>query len=120
MRKYRFTFCPENIGTVDNYITEKIWHAFCNGVIPIYLGPPNVDNYVPKECYIDLRDYLKKNGEVDAQRLFDAINSINTTKFDEYLRKIREFLKSEKARRFSPEVFTEKFAGALYTVVQTQ
>lgn len=120
MRKYRFSFCPENIGTVDNYITEKIWHAFHNGVVPIYLGPPNVDDFIPKSCYIDLRDYMTESGEIDGQRLYNEMNAINAERFEVYLRTVREFLNSEKARRFSPEVFTETFARALHTVIQTQ
>lgn len=113
MSTYRFAFCPENIGTMEDYITEKIWHAFRNGVIPIYIGPPNIDEYIPKSCYIDLRDYLKKDGSLESQKLYDSLSLIDEEKYNDYLQNISNFLKSDIAQKFTPETFIEKFTNSI-------
>ena len=49
---YKFVLCKEN-STREGYLTEKIFNAFMAGTIPIYIGPPDMDNYINPECYID-------------------------------------------------------------------
>ena len=56
LRKYRFSFCLENSIT-NGYISEKIFDCLYAGVIPLYLGAPNINNYVNKYCFIDLRKF---------------------------------------------------------------
>jgi hypothetical protein len=36
-----------------DYVTEKIFDAFRAGTVPIYLGAPNVSEFVPENSYID-------------------------------------------------------------------
>ncbi|XP_023323942.1 alpha-(1,3)-fucosyltransferase 10 isoform X2 [Eurytemora carolleeae] len=49
--KYKFMLTLENAVCPD-YITEKLWRALQLGVIPIYLGAPNVDEYLPNPTSI--------------------------------------------------------------------
>lgn len=56
MSKYDFALCFENF-IMDGYITEKIFDCFYSGVIPIYRGGDDVSEWIPKNCYIDLRDF---------------------------------------------------------------
>lgn len=58
LRRYLFTIAIENSITND-YVTEKLWHAFVSGSIPIYLGAPNIDDWLPcnNDCIIDLRKF---------------------------------------------------------------
>eukprot|EP01080_Neovahlkampfia_damariscottae_P003875 gene3875-7089_t len=45
---YKFHLAFEN--SKDNgYISEKIWQSFHAGTVPIYLGAPNIRNYLPKQ-----------------------------------------------------------------------
>jgi hypothetical protein len=56
---YLFTIAFENTFDHD-YITEKIWHAFITGSIPIYYGAPNIYDWLPCEnndCFIDLTKF---------------------------------------------------------------
>ncbi|UJR29854.1 hypothetical protein I4U23_017397 [Adineta vaga] len=55
---YLFTIAIENSVSYD-YITEKLWQPLLVGSIPIYLGAPNVDDWLPcrTDCIIDLRKF---------------------------------------------------------------
>jgi hypothetical protein len=55
---YLFTIAIENSINYD-YITEKLWHAFISGSIPIYLGATNIQDWLPCQtnCIIDLTKF---------------------------------------------------------------
>ena len=42
LRRYPFTLCPENSSRVG-YVTEKLFHAFSAGCIPVYAGSPQAN-----------------------------------------------------------------------------
>jgi hypothetical protein len=54
--KYKFCLCIEN-ASFPGYVTEKIIEAMVAGVVPVYLGAPNIQELIPRDCYIDIRDY---------------------------------------------------------------
>jgi len=60
MNKYKYNLCFENcyhdIWSWD-YITEKIFDCFKSKTIPVYLGCYNIEKYIPKDLYIDYRDF---------------------------------------------------------------
>ena len=39
------------------YMTEKIWDSFKAKTVPVYWGASNIEEYVPKNCFIDYRDF---------------------------------------------------------------
>ena len=53
---YKFAICFENM-VYPGYITEKIIDCFVAGVIPIYLGAPDVQDHIPGEAFIDKRQF---------------------------------------------------------------
>lgn len=56
LSSYKFMLVIEN--SIDNfYVTEKIFHAWEAGAIPLYLGAPEIERFVPGEdSFIDLRN----------------------------------------------------------------
>lgn len=50
---YKFSICCEN-SYQKNYISEKFWDAILTDTVPIYLGCSNVNDLIPKECFINL------------------------------------------------------------------
>lgn len=48
----KFALCLENMHGHRGYITEKIFDCFKSGIVPVYLGSPDIDLYVPKGSYI--------------------------------------------------------------------
>lgn len=57
LKNYRFSMCYENTITEPGYISEKIFGCFAAGCVPVYLGATNVEVYIPKDCFIDRRDF---------------------------------------------------------------
>lgn len=53
---YQFSLCFENM-KMSGYISEKIFDCFYAGVVPIYLGAPDVEQYIPKGAFIDCRQF---------------------------------------------------------------
>ncbi|KAB7887432.1 hypothetical protein GBG19_10625 [Poseidonibacter ostreae] len=49
--------CYENARDIPGYITEKIFDSFFAGCVPVYLGADNITEHIPKECFIDKREF---------------------------------------------------------------
>ena len=101
MQKYCFNICYENVRDLPGYITEKIFDSFFAGCIPIYWGASNISNYVPEDCFIDRRSFDSH------EALYKFMVSMKEQEFIGYQERIVEFLKSDQAKPFSAEAFTE-------------
>ncbi len=104
---YKFSICYENCRYVPGYITEKIFDCFAAGSIPIYWGAGNVLDYIPKNCFIDRRDFAT------LEELYQHLKGMPKEEVETYLENIRTFLKSEKAQVFSRGHFEEVLAEAV-------
>ena len=56
MAQYRFAICFEN-SILKGWMTEKLFDCFFVGTVPIYWGAPDVRDWVPAECFIDMRQF---------------------------------------------------------------
>lgn len=90
----KFNLCVENL-RYKGYITEKIIHSFVVGSIPVYLGAPDVEKYIPRNCFIDIRDF-KTNEE-----LFEYMHNISAEQAQEYIKNGRDFLNSKEGQKYS-------------------
>lgn len=93
--KYRFAICFENIKNVSGYVTEKILDCLTSGIVPVYAGAKNIDEYIPKACYIDYWQFQNH------EQLADYLHSVEEGQFNEYLNAAKEFLGSEGTLAFS-------------------
>ena len=94
--KFRFALCYEN--TIwPGYITEKVFDCMRSDCVPIYLGAPNINDYLPPDTYIDRRKFS------DAEQLSSYLLSIDEKKYEYYRECISEYLSSNK---FSPFLCT--------------
>lgn len=100
LQEYKFNICFEN-ATDPGYITEKIFDCFVTGTIPIYYGASNVEDFIPKGCYIDYRDFK------DMEDVLRFIQTLSETEYDTYVANMRTYLDSEQAQQFSPTAFGE-------------
>jgi hypothetical protein len=94
LKQYKFCICYEN-SRFPGYITEKIFDCFQAGCVPVYLGAPNVDQYIPSNCFISFTRF--KN----YKNLYRYLIGIDEKKYEEYLRNIGNFLQSEKGYFFT-------------------
>lgn len=101
--RYRFAICYEN-QILDGWITEKIFDCFRAGTVPVYWGAPDIEKYLPPECYVDRRKF----GSYDELREF--LLSLGPSALRAYREAGREFLSSEAFYPFSKRAFTDRCA----------
>ena len=102
LSKYRFAICFENMA-LSGYITEKIIDCLHVGTVPIYWGAQDIEDYIPKGCFIDMRDFK------DYAALRTYLKSIDNKKMNEYRENAKQYLDSEQYRQFTKEYFAELF-----------
>lgn len=111
LARYTFAVCFENM-IMSGYVTEKIFDCFFVGTVPIYLGAPDIEKYVSKDCFIDMRDFDSYN-ELHACLL--GLSDENISSFREAA---REYLSSERYQPFTKEKFVEQFEMDLMQVLE--
>ena len=84
--KYRFALCLENTKNLTDYVTEKIYDCLSAGIVPIYAGAPNIDEYVPHSCFIDYFSFKS------LEQLADYISNMSEDEFNTYLNAGKEFV----------------------------
>ena len=94
LKKYKFSICYENVSGVNGYITEKIFDCFKNEVVPIYLGPDNIEDIIPKESFINRNNFSSE------EEVFNYLNKIDESKYTELTNAGKSFLNSDKAKFF--------------------
>src|SRR6266851_7272498 len=98
--KYNFALCFDN-QILNGWITEKIFDCFFAGTIPVYLGAPDIETYIPKECFIDVRQFA---GYED---LRTYLKSLSPERIREYKEAGRAYIESSQFRPFTKTAFTE-------------
>ncbi len=104
LSEYTFAIATEN-NITPGFISESLFDCFFVGTIPIYLGAPDVQEYIPKECFIDMRNF--KNYE----ELRKFLKSLTESEIKKYKENGRLFLESEKYKPFTKEYFAKIFVG---------
>lgn len=99
--KTKFSFCYENVKDLPNYITEKIFDSLMAGCVPIYWGANNVTSYIPKECFIDRRDFDSM------QSLHAFLKAIDALKYQSYQQAIAQFLQSPQMQLFDADYYVQ-------------
>jgi len=107
MSEYKFCICLEN-AISDGYITEKIFDCFLAGCVPIYLGPKNIDEYIPRNTYIDFSNFS------NLDNLVKYLKHIPKNRYNKYLQAINLFLRDKETfDRWSRESFMKKILQEL-------
>jgi hypothetical protein len=106
MRNYKFAFCFENT-IFPGYVTEKIFDALMNGTVPIYLGAPDIADFVDQEAFIDFRKYD------DLERLHEYLKTMTEDEYQKLLDAGSLYLQTEKFKEFTQERFAERIISLL-------
>ena len=89
-----FHLCCEN-SQVDNYVTEKIHHGFQSDLVVLYLGNRQIEEYVPKEAFINLNRYYDEvSGLVNVEAVVERLRTITQDEYDSILRAARVWRRS--------------------------
>ena len=106
LKNYKFAFAYENSHN-KGYITEKLWHCFAAGVVPIYWGADNVTDYVPADCFVDRRKFGSN------EELLDFLKAMTKSEWEGYVQRGEQFLQTEMALRFTDQNYIRTMAEAL-------
>ena len=109
LKDSRFSIVYENIKGLKGYITEKIFDAFVAGNVPVYWGAEDIDNYIPKECFIDRRNFINH------EKLYDFLKDMPEKQYINYQKNIKNFIENQ-----SEEFSCKKFAEIIsFKIVET-
>jgi hypothetical protein len=106
LSNYKFTICFENT-VYEGYITEKIFDCFYAGSVPIYFGAPDILDHIPKNCFIDFRDFSSFS------ELSFYLQNITKDIFNEYILSINKFLESPQFFKFSESYLANKLLNTV-------
>jgi alpha(1,3/1,4) fucosyltransferase len=98
-KKYKFAVCYENARGVSGYITEKIFDCFFGSCVPIYLGDENIARHIPKNTFIDKRNFKTYD------ELYQYIKNMPDAEYKSYLDNLKNALASGEFYPFSAECF---------------
>ncbi len=76
--KAKFILAYEN-GIFDGYVSEKIFDVMAYGAVPVYIGAPDIKNYVPENCFID------KNKFQTEEALYNYLKNMTDEQYYDYL-----------------------------------
>ncbi|OGM93855.1 hypothetical protein A2524_00585 [Candidatus Wolfebacteria bacterium RIFOXYD12_FULL_48_21] len=106
LARYKFAFCLEN-SIFEGNVTEKIFDALFAACVPVYLGAPDIADYVPKDAFIDMRDFAS----YDALETF--LRAMDGKTYSGYIERIQAFLRSDQYKRFSQEQYANDVLSIL-------
>ena len=104
LTRARFCLAHENCRDLSGYVTEKLFDCFRAGCVPVYVGPQEIADLVPTDCFIDGRAYATP-AALDAH-----LRTIDDAAYRATQERIRAFLLSERARPFSQDHFADVLA----------
>jgi hypothetical protein len=104
--QYEFAICFENMA-LEGWITEKLFDCLFVGTVPVYLGAPDIDRWVPRECFIAMRDF---DGYPELRAY---LRSLEHEDLKAYREAARDFIGSDAYRPFSKDAYAEVFERLL-------
>ena len=93
--KFKFNLAVENM-SYKGYVTEKILESMVANTIPVYLGAPDIANYIPKNCFIDQRDFESLD------ELYSYMKNMTAEQAQGYLDSAQAFLRSNEGQKYTP------------------
>lgn len=105
MSNYKYCLCFENLTNVNGYVTEKIFDCFKAKCVPIYWGASDIEKYIPKNCFIDFRDFGNYG------KLLNYITSLDEGVYNDYIKNIQKLLSNKK---FIETWFEDQFVEFFY------
>jgi hypothetical protein len=114
LTRTRFSLAYENSRDLPGYITEKLFDCFRAGCVPVYIGPKEIHDYVPADCFIDGRKFAT------TAALHSHLRTIDDAAYRGYQERIRTFLRSDQAKPFSQDHFAEVIAREILADLASQ
>ncbi|MBM2822232.1 MAG: hypothetical protein HW413_978 [Thermoleophilia bacterium] len=100
MSGYTFAICFENM-VLEGWITEKIFDCLFCGTVPVYLGAPDIERWVPPECFIDMRRFASY------EELREYLRGLSPMEIAAFREAGREYVRSDRYRPFTKQAFAD-------------
>ncbi len=105
--QYRFALCFEN-SVLTGWMTEKLFDCFFTGTVPVYWGAPDVLEWVPRECFIDMREFR------DYAQLRSFLHSLTPAQVQGYREAARAYLASPQYAPFRLQAWVDLHARIIH------
>lgn len=112
LRDHKFCYCFENWDNDVHYISEKLMDCIQNRCVGIYLGSKNISDYVPKECFIDAREFDSLSS------IHSFLESMDETTWNRYIKAMEAFFKNPRSRNFKKESYIELVVNTIEEKLQ--
>jgi hypothetical protein len=106
LASYDFALCFEN-AYIKGWLTEKLFECLRVGTIPIYWGATDIEELVPPDCFIDMRQFTNYS------ELLECLKALDRETVRRYREAGRAFLESKAFNPFSKERFAGIFKDLL-------
>lgn len=106
MRRYRFGIAYENTAC-PGWVTEKIVDCFVAAIVPVYLGAPDIAEFVPAGSFLDATRYASPAD------LADRMRSTPDAEAMAMVASGREYLDSPAGEKHSFEGFADWIVGLI-------
>lgn len=107
IQQYKYCIAFENESKTQGYMTEKLFDCLFTGTVPVYLGAENVTDYVPADCFIDMRKYTTWD------ELYRALRAISQSEFEQYQAAGQAFLRSPAFAPWLPQNVFQSIADQI-------
>lgn len=94
-KHYKFAIRYENFGNCRGFIADKIFPALLGRTVPVYLGATNITDYVPKECFVDKREFSSYDD------LYKFMKNMDRETHEAYLAAGLDYIQSPKKDLFT-------------------
>lgn len=85
---------------LNGWISEKLFDVFAAGRVPVYWGASNVNDYLPKDTFVDYRKFGHP------EELHSFLSAMTESEYNEYLEAIEEYL-TRGAVEFRADIVAE-------------
>lgn len=105
--RYKFGVCYENILDQPGYVSIKIFDCMRAGCVPIYLGAPDIRDYVDTDAFIDRRAFRS------LEQLGKHIAAMGKQEYEAYVAAGQRYLRSDRFRPFLADNFVDTIMTVL-------
>lgn len=109
---YKFGLAFENC-SYPGYVSEKIFDFLVAGVVPVYLGAPDIEKYIPRECFIDARKFRTY------RELESFLRKMTDREREAYRLAARNFFNDNKDAPFTARYFVDFLITCLTSRAQS-
>ena len=112
IRSYRFVVCYENTST-PGYISEKLFDCLFAGCVPVYLGEPNIQQFIPEDCFINRKKFATNT------ELAVFLEQISYEEYNKYIEAIHRFIQGVERQKFGSEANAKRVVDILMSDLTT-